>query len=64
MNWYCFLALGILQEDSDKDVGSIFDILEKYELDGLNSTVEVDAKIAHALEVSLDYLAGNSKNCG
>ena len=53
MNWHCFLALGILQEDSDKDVGSIFDILEKYELDGLNSTVSASQKFHHSLDDKL-----------
>jgi len=43
-----------------KAVGTSGDIIGKYERDEVKPSVEVTAKIADALEVSLDFLVGKT----
>lgn len=49
------------QTDLGKAVGVSREIIGRYERNEVMPSIEVAAKIADALEVSLDYLAGNSK---
>ena len=44
-----------------KTVGVSREMIGRYERDEVMPSIEVAAKIADALEVSLDYLSGNSK---
>ena len=48
------------QDDLAKAIGTISVTVGRYERDEVKPSIEVAAKIADALEVSLDYLAGNS----
>jgi len=48
------------QSELGKAVGTSGDIIGKYERDEVKPSVEVAAKIADALEVSLDFLVGKS----
>ena len=41
-------------------IGTSGDVLGRYERGDINPSIEVVIKIASALEVSLDYLAGNT----
>lgn len=50
----------ISQGDLAKTVGVFREIIGRYERNEALPSIEVAAKIADALEVSLDYLAGNS----
>jgi len=47
-------------EDLAKAVGTSPAIIGRYERDEITPSVEVAAKIAEALDVSLDYLVGNA----
>jgi transcriptional regulator with XRE-family HTH domain len=49
------------QTDFAKNVGVSREMIGRYERDEVMPSIEVAAKIAGALEVSLDYLVGNSK---
>jgi transcriptional regulator with XRE-family HTH domain len=49
------------QDELAKVIGTISVTVGRYERDEVKPSVEVASKIAEALEVSLDYLAGNSK---
>ncbi len=49
------------QTDFAKNVGVSREMIGRYERDEVMPSIEVAAKIADALEVSLDYLVGNSK---
>jgi len=49
------------QDELAKAIGIISVTVGRYERDEVKPSMEVAAKIADALEVSLDYLAGNSK---
>lgn len=49
------------QTDFAKAVGVSREMIGRYERDEVMPSIEVAKKIADALEVSLDYLAGNSK---
>lgn len=49
------------QEELAKVIGAISVTVGRYERDEVKPSIEVASKIAEALEVSLDYLAGNSK---
>ena len=51
---------GISQADLGKSVGTSGDIIGKYERDEVKPSIEVAAKIADALEVSLDFLVGKT----
>lgn len=51
---------GISQNDLGKAVGTYGDIIGKYERDEVKPSVEVAARLADALEVSLDFLVGKS----
>ena len=51
----------ISQGDLAKTVGVSREIIGRYERNEALPSIEVAAKIADVLEVSLDYLAGNSK---
>lgn len=51
----------ISQGDLAKTVGVSREIIGRYERNEALPSIEVAAKIADTLEVSLDYLAGNSK---
>jgi transcriptional regulator with XRE-family HTH domain len=48
------------REDLAKQVGTSSAIIGRYERNEITPSVDVAAKIAEALEVSLDYLVGNS----
>ena len=48
------------QAELGKAVGTSGDIIGKYERDEVKPSVEVAAKIADALDVSLDYLVGKT----
>ncbi len=49
------------QTELGKAAGVSREIIGRYERNEVMPSIEVAAKIADALEVSLDYLAGNSK---
>jgi transcriptional regulator with XRE-family HTH domain len=49
------------QTDLGKAAGVSREIIGRYERGEVMPSIEVAAKIADALDVSLDYLAGNSK---
>jgi len=51
---------GLSQGELGKAVGTSGDIIGKYERNEVKPSVEVAAKIADALEVSLDYLVGKT----
>jgi DNA-binding XRE family transcriptional regulator len=61
LNYHCYCFWGSLQTDLGKAVGVSREIIGRYERNEVLPSIEVAAKIADALEVSLDYLAGNSK---
>lgn len=48
------------QSELGKAVGTSGDIIGKYERDEVKPSIETAAKIADALEVSLDYLVGKT----
>jgi transcriptional regulator with XRE-family HTH domain len=48
------------QNDLGKTVGTSGDIIGRYERDEVKPSIEVAIKIADALQVSLDYLVGNT----
>lgn len=51
---------GLSQAELGKAVGTSGDIIGKYERNEVKPSIEVAAKIADALEVSLDYLVGKT----
>jgi transcriptional regulator with XRE-family HTH domain len=51
---------GISQSDLGKAVSTSGDIIGKYERDEVKPSVEVAARLADALQVSLDFLVGKS----
>ena len=51
---------GLSRDELAKKVGTSNAIIGRYERDEMNPSVEMAAKIANALEVSLDYLVGSS----
>jgi len=51
---------GISQADVGKKIGINGDAYGRYERNEVRPTIEMAVKIAQALEVSLDYLTGNS----
>lgn len=53
-------AKDISMDDLAITVGTSGAIIERYERGEISPSVEVAAKIAKALEVSLDYLVGNT----
>lgn len=57
--YWCFR---FFQADFAKAVGVSREMIGRYERDEVMPSIEVAKKIADALEVSLDYLAGNAKN--
>jgi transcriptional regulator with XRE-family HTH domain len=50
----------ISQAELGKAVGTSGDIIGRYERDEVKPSIEVVIKIADTLEVSIDYLVGNS----
>ncbi|MBP2832141.1 helix-turn-helix transcriptional regulator [Aquimarina sp. U1-2] len=46
------------QNDLSKKVGTLGDIIDRYELDEVKPSIEVTSKIADVLEISLDFLIG------
>jgi len=52
---------GLSQGDLAKQIGTMGVVLGRYERDEVKPSIEVAAKIAQALGVSLDYLVGNSE---
>jgi len=50
--------LKLSQNELGKRVGTSGDIIGRYERDEVNPSIEVAAKIADVLEVSIDYLMG------
>jgi len=53
-------ACGLSQSELGKKVGTSGDIIGKYERNEVKPSIEVAAKIADVLEVSLDFLLGKS----
>src|ERR1041385_7545134 len=51
---------GLAQSEMSKAIGTSGDIIGRYERDEVKPSVEVAAKIAQALGVSLDFLVGNT----
>jgi len=51
---------GLSQADVGKKIGINGDAYGRYERNEVRPTIEMAVKIAQALEVSLDYLTGNS----
>lgn len=51
---------GLSQADLATKVGTIGVTIGRYERDEIKPSIDVAAKIADALDVSLDYLVGNS----
>lgn len=51
---------GLSREDVGKQIGTSAAIIERYERNEITPSVEVAAKIAETLEVSLDYLVGTA----
>jgi transcriptional regulator with XRE-family HTH domain len=51
---------GLSQDELAKKVGTISVTIGRYERDEIKPSVDVAAKIAEALDTSLDYLVGNS----
>jgi transcriptional regulator with XRE-family HTH domain len=52
---------GLSQTDFAKAVGVSREMIGRYERNEVMPSIEVAKKIANALEVSLDYLAGDAK---
>jgi transcriptional regulator with XRE-family HTH domain len=52
---------GISQADLGKMIGTSGDVIGRYERGDITPSIEVVAKIADALEVSVDYLIGKTK---
>lgn len=52
---------GFSQGELAKQVGIIAVTIGRYERDEIKPSIDVATKIANALEVSLDYLVGNSE---
>ena len=48
------------QDELAKAIGVHAPVIGRYERDEVKPSIEVAAKIAHSLGVSLDYLTGNS----
>jgi transcriptional regulator with XRE-family HTH domain len=51
---------GLSREELGKVIGTSAAIIGRYERGDMKPSIEIATKIAQALEVSLDYLAGNS----
>lgn len=51
---------GLSQEELAKKVGIISVTIGRYERDEIKPSIDTAAKIAEALDTSLDYLVGNS----
>ncbi len=51
---------GLSQSDLGKALGTSGDIIGRYERDEVKPSIEVAVKLADTLEVSLDYLVGNT----
>jgi transcriptional regulator with XRE-family HTH domain len=51
---------GISQEELAKYLGTKGPVIGRYERDEMKPSIEVAAKMASMLEISLDYLVGNS----
>lgn len=51
---------GISQEEIAKHLGTKGPVIGRYERDEMKPSIEVAAKMASMLEVSLDYLVGSS----
>ena len=52
--------LGLSRDDLGKLVGTSGAVIGRYEREEITPSIEVAAKIANALEVSLDYLTGET----
>jgi len=52
---------GISQDQLAKMVGTKAPVIGRYEREAAKPSIEVATKIANALEVSLDYLVGNTQ---
>jgi len=52
--------MGISQDELAKKVGTIAVTIGRYERNEIKPSIDIAAKIAEALEVSLDYLVGQS----
>ena len=51
---------GLSQEDIAKHLGTKGPAIGRYERDEMRPSIDVSVKLAHFLEVSLDYLSGYS----
>ena len=52
---------GISQAELGKMIGTSGDVIGRYEREDITPSIEAVAKIADALEVSVDYLIGKTK---
>lgn len=52
---------GLSQADLGKLIGTSGDVIGRYERGDITPSIEVVAKVADALEVSVDYLIGKTK---
>lgn len=52
---------GLSQAELGKRIGTSGDVIGRYERGDITPSIEVVAKIADALEVSVDYLIGKTK---
>lgn len=51
---------GLSQNEVAKHIGSMAPVVGRYERDETKPSIQVAAKLADLLEISLDYLVGNS----
>ena len=51
---------GVSREDLGKSIGTSGAIIGRYERNDMKPSIEIAAKIAIALDISLDYLVGNT----
>lgn len=51
---------GVSQEDIAKDLGTKGPVIGRYERDEMKPSIDVAAKMAELLDVSLDYLVGKT----
>ena len=51
---------GVSQEDLAKDLGTKGPVIGRYERDEMKPSIEVAAKMAELLDVSLDFLVGKT----
>lgn len=53
---------GLSQEDVANTLGTKAPVIGKYERDEMKPSIDTAAKMAHLLDISLDWLVGNADN--